>query len=96
MSNQEIGGGDGACGVHIGGSFNYFDWWVDELSDDNLYIDYTLPFSLPVRDILEAPVGPVQNILGTSECPDGDNDPTTDDCSIESWPRLFETNRLTL
>jgi len=36
MSNQETGGGDGACGVHIGGTFNYFDWWVDELTDDNL------------------------------------------------------------
>jgi len=53
-----------------------------EQSDVDLYVDYSLPFSLAVRDILEAPAGPVQNILGTSECPDGDNDPTTDDCSI--------------
>ena len=35
MSNEEVGGGDGACGVHIGGTFNYFDWWVNELSDNN-------------------------------------------------------------
>ena len=35
MSNQSVGGGDGLCGVHIGGTFNYFDWWATELSDDN-------------------------------------------------------------
>jgi len=35
MSNQEVGGGDGLCGVHIGGTFNYFDWWVNELTDND-------------------------------------------------------------
>ncbi len=33
MSNEEIGGGDGDCGVNLGGTFNFFDWWVDELAD---------------------------------------------------------------
>ena len=49
-------------------------------SDNNaLYQDHNIDFKLLIRDILEAPTSPVQNILGTSECPDGDNDPTTDD-----------------
>jgi len=35
MTNQSVGGGDGECGVHIGGDFNYFDWWSNELTDSN-------------------------------------------------------------
>ena len=35
MSNQETGGGDGVCGVHIGGTFNYFDFWANELTDED-------------------------------------------------------------
>ena len=35
MSNEEIGGGDGLCGAHIGATFNYFNWWEDELLDCN-------------------------------------------------------------
>ena len=35
MSNEEVGGGDGLCGVHIGATFNYFSWWEDELLDCN-------------------------------------------------------------
>lgn len=36
MTNESVGGGDGECGVHIGGDFNFFDWWSDELtSQDN-------------------------------------------------------------
>ena len=35
MSNEAVGGGDGLCGVHVGGTFNYFDWWANELSDNN-------------------------------------------------------------
>ena len=33
MSNESVGGGDGLCGVHMGGTFNYFDWWLTELTD---------------------------------------------------------------
>jgi len=53
MSNQEIGGGDGACGVHIGGSFNYFDWWVDELSDDNDDDIWKTDIILEIGDFIE-------------------------------------------
>ncbi|MDC2984527.1 dockerin type I domain-containing protein, partial [Candidatus Marinimicrobia bacterium] len=40
MTNESVGGGDGECGVHIGGDFNFFDWWSDELTNqdnDNIW-----------------------------------------------------------